>query len=108
MAGCGCPDFDEMVVEQQAESLVWPLQNVADTVDEFAAWTGRDGVCVPGIEVVQELDSQGVYRGPMRKIIVRAGAVDGAITTRHELCHALDQGEKISREHKALFTGDHV
>lgn len=91
-----CTPFAEMRFPEDGEAL-------AATVADFAAWTGRDGVCVPAVEWREELEegplAAGRYDGPGEPILLRRGAgspSDMARTLRHELCHALDAEEGLS------------
>lgn len=91
-----CTPFAEMTLPPDAEAL-------ADTLADFAAWSGREGVCVPGVEWRDELAegpaTLGRYDGPGEPILLRrpdAPAATMARTLRHELCHALDREEGLA------------
>jgi hypothetical protein len=101
MAGCGCPTFAEMEVVDEADAGAAKLALVRDTIDSFAAWTGREGVCVPGVTLVPSDDARldgfaGMYDGTNEPILISAEAADLPRTTRHELCHGLDEREELN------------
>ncbi len=68
-------------------------------VADFAAWSGRDGVCVPSVLVVPLIDGErviaGQYQGAGAPILLKE-APDYRVSLFHELCHALDQEEGLS------------
>lgn len=83
-------------------------EKVLDDIDrallDFAEWTGRDGVCVPGIRVREDVapdldpdwDLVGRYRGEHSTIVIQPGL--GSNThddVVHELCHAIDWHEDL-------------
>jgi hypothetical protein len=76
-----------------------------DAIDDFAGWTGRSGVCVPGLEVVreEEIDAWGQYNGPGKPIQI---AMPANFVAWHELCHALDRQEGFSRRYSSFFPPD--
>lgn len=97
LLACGCPTFAEMEVCGDADATF--LAEVQGALDDFAAWTGREGVCVPEVRVEEELGDgrvQGRYRGPHSAILLSRDAVDPRTVTLHELCHALDEREGLA------------
>lgn len=97
LAGCGCPSFDEMTVDDRTDMADFAfIDDIDAALADFAAWTGRDGVCVPEVRVVETIDGEtaaGIYQGPSWPILVDRGSHDPHTTTVHELCHALDHQE---------------
>ncbi len=89
-----CTPFSEMTLDEP--------EALAPIVADFAAWTGRDGVCVPAVEVAAAVDGHadlaGVYAAPGEPIVLEAAA-DYRLALVHELCHALDAAEGISDDH---------
>lgn len=110
-AGCGCPPFAEMTVEDR-RGLGTPLDRLHTrrAILDFARWTGDPGVCVPAVEVVDQIEDGrflGVYQGP-RQPILQVPAAGHGITV-HELCHAADEQHGwLSNEHKALMPVGHI
>lgn len=108
LAGCGllgwtacgeCTPFEEMDVRDRTgddrDDLV---AEVEAAIGDFAAWTGRETVCVPGIDIVHDQggvwDYGGLYHGTHRRIDISADAAyPSHDITVHELCHALDENE---------------
>ena len=100
-----CTSFAAMTVSGD------PSGAVAAGIAEFAAWTGRDGVCVPGVDVVARVDGDaaiaGHYAGEGAPIqLAAAGSYDVAL--RHELCHALDAEEGLADAMAGLLDADAV
>lgn len=106
LLGCApCPTFGDMTVEDPDDlASDNMLADIDAALSDFAAWTGRDGVCVPRIEVQEDVDVErdpyhnavGVYQGEHSPILIEAGR--GAAThdiVVHELCHALDYHEGL-------------
>jgi hypothetical protein len=96
---CTCPRFDEMEVVGDDSDVVL---RVEQALGDFAAWTGREGVCVPEIQIVDDIEEPaeadpevvfvgGAYAGPHMPI--RVVAADVRPSVFHELCHALDREE---------------
>ena len=112
LAGCACPGFAEMEVTDP-DDLVSPafVAEIRRAVDDFAAWTGRNGVCVPEARVAAPGDVARHHRrsrhpnyNRRRPLLVHTGSSDPYRSTLHELCHALDEDlGGFSREHEALF-----
>lgn len=102
LVACACPTFDEMVVTGEGEER--DFADVEGALAAFAAWTAREGVCVPEIELRSDLPEPawmaegyavgGQYRGARRSIRLASDPRnDLSDSTRHELCHALDHEE---------------
>lgn len=91
LACAPCTLFSEMTYDGPPD--------LADIVADFAAWSGRDGVCVPGVEVVAEIDGEahmaGQFAGAGAPIRL-AEAADYRVALFHELCHALDAMEGLT------------
>lgn len=112
LIACTCLPFAEMDVTGDAGAE--DLALVRGTLDQFAAWTAVDGVCVPEIEADPDIpepfglpdayESGGVYRGEHQPIWVDVDAGESAVdNTRHELCHALDMQLGLSTAHETLI-----
>jgi hypothetical protein len=109
--GCGCPEFDEMEVGDPDGALSpWDKVTVQAGIADFERWSGLDGVCVPEVSVVAEINgglASGRYYGPHQAIEVISGA--GPTTTVHELCHAWDfEHGGASEENLRLFPVDRI
>lgn len=104
LACARCPTFAEMAVEDpDGVATDDMLTEITTAVTDFAAWTGREGACVPSVEVradvpEQEPDSDvvGLYQGDHHPILVQA---DSTLSKHdivvHELCHAVDYHEEL-------------
>ncbi len=97
---CGeCTPLAEMDVRDRTGDDRGDLvADVEGALSDFATWTGRETVCVTGIDVVRDQvgsgDHAGLYRGPHLRIDVLASDEwDLQPVARHELCHALDAHE---------------
>lgn len=94
LACIDCPAFEDLVVTGDESG------EIASVVAEFAAWTGRDGVCVPRIDVVEvvadDADVAGRFVAPGEPIEIAASNGSVARVVRHELCHALDAVEGLA------------
>lgn len=109
VVGCECKTFSEMKVadpDQLVSGAV--LESVQRVLLDFERWSGREGVCVPEIRVVDGDDPRlddvgGIYLGPRRPILLSADGSRLDIVARHELCHALDAREGFSAEHLDTF-----
>ena len=86
------------------------LVGLRAAIDDMAAWTGLDGVCVPEIrlstpdEIADVIghEAEGVYRGAGEPILVTYPGL-----AFHELCHAVDHRlEDISTTRPDLFDPD--
>ncbi len=111
VVACACPSFEEMEVRGEGDAEA--DARVADALADFAAWTGREGVCVPGVNVeavvrVRGVEVDGAYAGPHGWIAVSAGSSDLDASTWHELCHAIDDQEGHSAAQPDLFVGDGI
>lgn len=97
LLGCDCPSFAEMsVVDTTGRGDV---AAAVELIEDFAAWTAVEGVCVPTVELV---DDWGSYGGPHQPIWTN---VDNASRSlRHSLCSALDHEQGFSAENPALFS----
>lgn len=103
LACARCPTFGEMTVtDPEGVATDDVLAEINQALADFEAWTGRDGVCVPGIEVQQDIpvesgsDVAGLYRGEDDPILIQSGNGAGPHqAVIHELCHALDYHEDL-------------
>ncbi len=111
LAGCGCPEFSEMDVTDPLNlGTVADYAEIRRGIRDFARWTGETGVCVPEVQLQEELSggyAVGTYSGPRVPIRLVPGA--GHETTVHELCHAIDdQRGWASNDHTRLFPVGHI
>jgi hypothetical protein len=111
LSACGCPKFSEMQVEDPAGiGSDWDRSEFARAISDFAAWTGREGVCVPALEIRDSLADGmaiGLYQGPHQHILLVPGS--GHDTAVHEMCHAIDQQLGwISNHHIRKFPTGHI
>ncbi len=113
LACADCPSFDQIEIEDPWGYLeAGQEEEIWTAIHDFAAWTGRDGVCVGTIEVWRDAtgDPAGRFSDWQDRISVEVG-VEGDETRRivqHELCHALDAQEGISEAHPELFPFESV
>ncbi len=108
LPGC-CPSFERLPVLDEAGAPASVLDEVEEAIRTFAGWTGRDGVCVPGIALVDEVDEEGdrgLYQTPILPIRVQADAEPVGEVVLHELCHALDFDEGIVADHRVPFAAE--
>ena len=108
LAGCqpDCTPFDQMAVDDPDGLLVPSARwGIEAAISDFAAWSGRDGVCVPGIKVVDDRDHwwAGYYVDPGVPIRVGPHPYLTYDITLHELCHAVDELEVLVEDHPRLF-----
>lgn len=110
VAGCGCPTFETLNVQDPGGvATAEQIDLVSRAADAFVAWTGRESVCVDTIELTNvadedNLDAVGAYFGPNEAIRIQAG--DDAWlpgVTWHELGHALDDTEQIALSYGYAF-----
>lgn len=113
---CVCPSFADLeVTDPQGIATAGQLDTLADEVRQFARWTRRDGVCIPAVEFVPGDDPRlrehhyGLYQGLGEPVLVAEDGL-GSVeeTTRHELCHALDDLEHISDGNPTVFVATDV
>lgn len=105
LVACACPTFDDMVVEDVDGTASSETVDAARAaLASFAAWTEDEGVCVPGIDLVDDVAEPlfldegyaagGEYRGRRRTIRISTQFPSMVGTsTFHELCHATDKLE---------------
>lgn len=108
LTGCqpACPPFDQVEVEDPQGLLVpTARQGIQQAIDDFAAWTARDGVCVPAVQVVDDRGHwwAGYYLRPGAPIRVGPYPTRSYDLTLHELCHAIDEVEGIVDLHPRHF-----
>ena len=113
---CACPSFDDMEFRSQSEEgSEANLDSVRRALEDFARWTGDEGVCVPGIEVRTDLaepawlsdeyESGGVYRGRNAWIWIDGKqSPDVYEATMHELCHAKDHLDDIATDNADVIS----
>ncbi len=115
LAGC-CTALDALPVTNTAGAPASTVALVEEGIAQFAAWTGREQVCVPGIEILDEVPdtlfleaedgaARGRYAGRGEPIRVEARWSDIDAIVRHELCHALDADEGIVANNPSAFAG---
>lgn len=105
---CTCPSFSEMKVIGTEASVA----RVQSVIGEFAGWSGRKGVCVgtirikPSVLIKKGADTFSVdslFLKEEGEIWLEEGDPELPNSTRHELCHALDQMEGHSSRNPQLF-----
>jgi hypothetical protein len=71
------------------------LDEITSAVADFEEWTGRTGVCVPDVHVVDTVGEGlgGRFQELKEPILIARQASDPYRFTVHELCHALDAVE---------------
>jgi hypothetical protein len=110
--GCACPTFAEMeIVDGDGTTPDERLATARATLDDFAAWTGVAGVCVPGVELHEDLreprsvpdgdELAGRYLGPRKAILIDHDIND----VEEDLRHALDDERGYSAMSADLFSG---
>lgn len=108
LLGCrpDCPSFEQVQVDDPQGLLVPAArQGIQEALDDFAAWTDRDGVCVPSVRVVDDRGHwwAGYYLRPGAPIRVGPYPTRSYDLTLHELCHAIDEVEGIVDQHPRHF-----
>ena len=106
LCACTCPTFADMGVDDPDRVASNSTKSwIASGIKDFARWTGREGVCVPSVQLVddEESDHGGLYQGAHQPILVQAAISDPHRITLHELCHAIDDEERLVNGHGALF-----
>lgn len=111
-----CPELGPDLVEMSAaDPEGFALEAVLSGVSQFRRWTGRENICIYRIEVVDDIQSSleaaggddtefdGLFADG--QVTVSTQSEDPTLTTRHELCHAIDYGEDIVRGEGDLSTG---
>jgi len=110
--GCrgACPSFDEMdVIDPDGLAGDEAIGAMWDGIDRFARWTGRDGVCVPEVKVVDHMQGlNGRFIGLREPILVASKAVGDPWVVIHEMCHAGDTIEEYHERHPRLFSAQQV
>ncbi|MFN7144683.1 MAG: hypothetical protein ACK4YP_12985 [Myxococcota bacterium] len=95
LLACACPDYGDMRVEDplgiaSAEQVTAAERAIAD----FAAWTTVEGVCVPSVDFVEDVGTEGAdgaYVRPRYPIEVEPLPAHHVYDlVLHELCHAWD------------------
>jgi len=107
-ASCGCPTYDEIVIVDR-DGVATPEQEAEAraAVADFAAWTGREGVCVSEVEFREdvgvrtiderEIHAAGRYNPVTGRILINHSFPAVREVVFHELCHARDHQEGITR-----------
>src|SRR4051812_40341082 len=109
LVACTCTPFADMdVVDATGEAGDDFLADISAAITDYASWTGRDGVCVPEVRVVHQVDAfvpsfAGMYQGQGRAILLSVDSGKPYIDIVHELSHGLDHLEHHSRDHPDLF-----
>lgn len=100
LAGCQgdmsrfrCVTWDELDLTDPAGGAPADVfAEVRAAIDQFAAWSARDGLCVEEVRLVEEIVSEddvvGQYGGAV--VQVEYGTPHPEETVFHELCHAAD------------------
>jgi len=84
------------------------LEGTERAISTFARLSGRTGVCVPGFEVVEDLNANGLYQGIGDPILLAPRSAGKDRVARHELCHGVDELEDLYAEAPEHFTADEV
>jgi hypothetical protein len=91
-AGCGrCGAWGDIVITDEVGSDAFVAQ-VEVALADMERWTGRAEVCITDVVLREELEVKdepvgGHYSGWSGRVLLAH-----PISTRHEVCHALDQG----------------
>jgi len=96
-----CHSWDEVkIVDHADRDDTEAVAIIADALDTFAAWTGREITCVDKVKVVEKLDRNGrkisgQYSSSRSNISIRYRKNERYLrdVTLHELCHAVDYEE---------------
>lgn len=112
LAGCACPAFADLeVTNPDGIAPAGVAEQVEAAVDQFAAWTGRAGVCVAEVRLVPSIEGPdgkrriGQYDVPDLVEIDYDKATDEIVY--HELCHAVDHlAGHVSMDLAAFVDGD--
>ena len=96
VAGCACPRLDAVPI-RDPEALAAPEQaeDIRAALEDFLAWTGGTGVCIPAVELTSDQQLEGAlgrWDGEGRPLLVEGGHSRAYGTMVHELCHAWDEG----------------
>ncbi len=113
LLACACPTFDETEVRDESSGGRGIVGEARDALMEFGALTGRDGVCLQELAVVDELEpgleqAGGRYNPIAHDIRILWKMWPMRDTVWHEACHALDHVEAITVEHAALFPEEDI
>ena len=82
---------------------------VEGALQDFAAWSGREEICVSRIEVREEITTRrgvevgGRYNRATGGVLISAQPGGKRRRVFHELCHALETSEGLMAEHGHLF-----
>lgn len=99
-----CVPFEEMTVADPDDLDEGGIAaEIEGAIADFALWTGRGGVCVPGVTLVADVPEDdpdhrkvGSYRGRHDPMLVQVSSnLTPRAITLHELCHALDYNEDL-------------
>lgn len=107
-----CPTFDETVVTNpDGEASAKAMDEARAALTEFAAWSGRAGVCVseirmePAVVQANGDTAGGLYHREGWIEVEYSYSVTSRV--RHELCHALDHQDGWASESRPdLFSSD--
>lgn len=107
-----CPAFEDIAVtDPDGLAEDGEVDRIQAAIDDFARWTGRDGVCVEEVRLMDEEGLEGAagaYFVGRELVGVKAGGSVESMT-RHELCHALDVAEgDLSLQNPDLFPPEAV
>ena len=100
LLACACPTFDALPVENpDGLGTAEEVGIVAAAIAEFAGWTGREGVCVDRVEIIEAIDwrpeaATGLYRSddPEGRIWIETG---GTVMRR--------RGQALAKPLEALY-----
>ena len=94
LSGCPCPTLEQAQVWDPYDNLSDDqAQEIRETMEDFAAWTGVSDLCVLGVKVAPILwpNAGAIYKGDDRWIKVEPDHIrPGMRSVTHELCHAWD------------------
>ncbi len=111
LLACACPPFEDLpVLDRDGVATEEERGAVEQAIADFAAWTGRAGVCVDRIELVETIEDEpekvgGLYDpgGPLGHIYLEPHGWQMHGLALHELCHALDEDEGLVEAHPDVF-----
>lgn len=107
--GCGCPDLADIeITDPDGVATEGMVEELSQAVEDFAAWTGRDAVCVGELRIQEDVAWHGGDSSPSgrlqpgrKRISIEASGENLREIAFHELCHALDHEEQLAWPNRA-------